>query len=235
MNLHSFLTAGTLFAIIFLLMSCGSTDNKEPDRFEDGIFIEILELIGSDVLDTIETELEMPIHRGEDPPLLDVTVVVRSPKLLKTNVPNDSNANQNYVNVYSRFHNQDSANYTINFDIAEPATGNPPSFGPGSFIIGNGNNFTVFGFHEIERSQGTVLILEIFSGILTDLGALSPHRTAFMINNGGVSGYIQNGTGRSFNQDLGLAEFVDWPGENQKIPDQNLREDSVFPGALNDL
>lgn len=240
------LSSGTPLSIVLIFIglfafACSSTDSgssDEPDGFEDGISEEIREFISDDQLEIIEKELEMPVHRGANPPdivamlspsgkfvssnMQDITVVMEPLLLLKTNVPNDEGRfgpGTQFADSYFRFRNQNMDNYTIDFDRTSPAL-DSPYIGEGSFVIGEDNRFTVFGPLESERTDGTSISLNIFSGIITNEGISEPHYTLIMIDDGGVSGVIPNDTGRSFEDGDNLAEVTDWLEQQEKLQNQ---------------
>lgn len=217
-------------ALFMLFISCGteSNDIDENERFEDGILTEINELLGEELMDILENELEMPIHRGDSPPDINssfgklkqqagITFLMSPTILLKTNVPQDEGVREpgsSFSDGYIRFSNQSAQNYTIDFDLTNP--GDAPYVGDGSYIIGQDNRFSVFGILESVRDEGTVITMNIFSGILTEDGISEPHYCFFMVDNGGVSGILPNGTGRSFEDADGFAVISAWPDQAGK-------------------
>lgn len=217
---------------IFLIPACG-TDNggEQGNSFEDGISRDVRELVGEDLLDVIENDLEIPIHRGDSPPDIvamlsqqaqkstfastEIVILMKPLLFLNANVPGDSHdPGDQFNDFYLRFSNQDMENYTIDFDHTHP--GSTPYFGAGSFIIGNGNDFSIFGSSESERQEGTILSVEIFSGTITSEGISSPYSGFIMVDNGGIDGIVPNGTGRSFEDGDELAEVSTWP-ESAKL------------------
>lgn len=216
--------------ITILLASCKKNSTNSPE-FEDGILIEISEKINPEILGIIENELDMPIHRGDNPPVVDATFVMNPYALHRTNVPSDAGRREpghRYAPLHLRLSGQNSENYTINFDTVHSTIGEAPAFGPGSFIIGNGNRFSIFGFQQQQFDGVTTTLLSILSGILEEDGISSPHHTLFMIDNGEVSGRIPNNTGRSFVHGNNKAPFTSWPGQQKQIL-QNTQEERSTP------
>lgn len=214
--------------ITFLLASCKKTGSSSPE-FEDGILIEISEKISPDILDIIENELDMPIHRGDNPPMVDGTFIMNPYVLHRTNVQNDREPGYLFAPLHMRLSGQNSENYTINFDTVHSTISEAPSFGPGSFIIGNGKRFSVFGFQQQQFDGVTIHLLSILSGILEEDGISSPHRLFFMIDNGGLSNRLPNNTGRSFVHGNNKAPFASWPGLQKQMV-QNTQEEMITPG-----
>lgn len=218
----------TIMLFIILISACGTDDESgEENRFENGISIEVRELVGEETLLIIEDELEIPVHRGDNPPdiaamlapevqksfLSENGVVIEMIPLnfLKSNIPNDGlEPGTRFNDFYLRFSNQDMDDYTVDFETIHP--GGNPYIGNTSLIIGNGNSFTIFGPSESQREGETILSVEIFSGTITDEGISSPYSGFIMVDNGGLSSLVDNGSGRSFEDGDGQAELSTWPG-----------------------
>lgn len=87
-----------LVLLIGLTISCNTTESNHEDRFYDGILIEVRELLGENILDMIENELDFPIHIITDSPYIlteiigsggnVLTVILDSTVLVKLNVAN---------------------------------------------------------------------------------------------------------------------------------------------------
>ncbi len=60
-----------VFTLVWFCVSCSSSTESDADLFKDGIHVDILERVGEETIDYIENELEVPIHRGDDPPDLE--------------------------------------------------------------------------------------------------------------------------------------------------------------------
>lgn len=187
----------TLFIIATLalffslnLISCGTdSEPDEPDFFEDGIHEEVLGIIGDELLDVIENELEMPIHRGSEPPNLNsvavktmatdevITFLISPMLLLNTTVPNDEGrfeTGRQFADTYFLLSNQNTEDYTIDFQTISTAA-DEPIVGEGSYIIGEEDRFTVFGPLERVTEDGTTLSMNMFSEVLIDEGVEEPY------------------------------------------------------------
>jgi hypothetical protein len=219
---HSRILANAFIAILVIaLTSCSSDDDnieQESEIFTNGILNAIVEIMGQENIDMIENELGMVIHRGENPPYMDDITVLFSPAILMvTNVPGDfATPGQTFNDAYIRMHNYNSENYTIRFDrgqLADPE----PHFGEGSYIVGEGNNFTVFGPQESSYPEGTVLSMNVFSGTLTEDGIADAFYALIMLDNAGNSGLIPNDTGRSFEDGDQFSEITEWPFDERGI------------------
>lgn len=210
-----FFTVAFFASICFAFVSCSSDDDSmSNDAFTDGILNMIIQIMGQENIDMVENDLEMIIHRGENPPNIDDITVLFSPAvLMATNVPGDfAFPGMTFDDAYIRMHNYNSENYTIRFDRGQD-TDPEPHFGEGSFIIGEGNNFTVFGPQESIHAEGTVLSMNVFSGTLTEDGIANAYYALIMLDNAGNSGLIPNDTGRSFEDGDQFSEATEWPYE----------------------
>ncbi len=205
---------GAFLAFLLVgLASCSSDDDSmSNDAFTDGILNTIIQIMGQENIDMIENDLEMIIHRGENPPNIDDITILFSPAvLMATNVPGDfAFPGQTFDDAYIRMHNYNSENYTIRFDRGQDVDPEP-HFGEGSFIIGEGNSFTVFGPQESTYPEGTVLSMNVFSGTLADGGIANAYYALIMLDNAGNSGLIPNDTGRSFEDGDQFSEATEWP------------------------
>lgn len=164
MAIQRIIQPARLVLLIGLTISCDTTESDHDDGFEGGIMIEVRELLGENILDVIENELDFPIHRGMDPPNIlaeitgsgrnTVTVILDPTVLVKSNVENENQSpDLEFADTFMRFSNQDFDNFRIKFDRTH--LGYEPFLGDYSFIIGEGKNFTVFG-PEYEEYDGGV-------------------------------------------------------------------------------
>jgi len=228
-----------LLVISFSLFitSCGllgSDDNDDTVELVDGLSPEIWDLVDEELISVLEDSLDMPIHRGDDPPNIlqalsgsaqkvinaeGVTVAMRPLMMVKTLVPNDRCADDrcNWFDLYILFNEQDFENneVTIRMRHAEESE----YTGIDGFISGNGNNFSIF-VEQVQDFDGKIVkMVSLFSGSATSEGIKDPHWGIVMIDNAGLEDRIPNGTGRSFKDGKDLAEVDEWPveDENAKI------------------
>ncbi len=228
----SLLTA-LLIVLSLSLLACGTeSEPDEPDFFENGIHQNVMELVDDELMDVIENELEMPIYRGANPPDLQsafggqakatgegITFMMSPLLLFNTNVPNDEgrfDQGTRFADSFFWFSNQNMQNYTVSFGRTSTAL-DTPYIGETSYIIGEDDRFTVFGPLERVEPEGTVLSMNIFSGILANGGVEDPHYSLIMIDDGGVSGVIPAETGRSFEDGDGFAEISEWPEQEKRV------------------
>lgn len=214
-----------LVSFCFAFIACSSDDDgagANNEDFTDGILNTIVDIMGQENIDMVENDLDMVIHRGDNPPNIDDITVLFSPAILhETTVPDDfAEPGQTFNDAYIRLHNYNNQDYTIRFDRGQDSD-NEPHFGEGSYIIGEGNNFTVFGPQESQYTEGTVLSMNVFSGTLTPNGIENAFYALIMIDNAGVSSLIENGTGRSFEDGDQFSESLEWPYDERRPMNTN--------------
>lgn len=218
---RNFLLALLTSLLLVVSISCKSSD-KNAVEFRDGISLPIWELLGDNLINVLENELDFPIYRGENPPDVEAillssgsspgesTVVMRPAILGKTNVPQDNiQPGDRFRDILIRIENQNMKNLTVQFDRI--VLGSPAFLGENSHIIGNGNQFTVFGKQEEIVEQDTVISVNFFSGIVEDGGITSAKGGIIVVENHGIGIYVPNGTGRLFEDEDGFAELDEWP------------------------
>jgi hypothetical protein len=237
-------TVSTLTLIILFLTtaSCdifSSSDEEEEIEsnveFPNGIHEGAWDFITQEILDIIEEDLEMPIHRGDDPPQFDHggsksvnvqsdelifdTYLISPVVLLASTVPDDPHSiGSTYPDTYIRIYNQDLRNHTVSLDVYEEGIGF--FHDPAAYIMGSEGYFTImstllgnyFGHDEIVGSA-------FYSGYLGQEAIADLHYNYFMIDNASDDAYIPNNSGRSMRDDWGVSELTTWP-ENaaQKSP-----------------
>ena len=178
-----------------------------PEREE--LTEDIYNIIPPDKLDVVK-ELGIEIHDGKNPPNIEGTYFASALQLVK----NTTGRNISELwNMYITFSEQDNTNLTINADYTvqtEPPVGTMSSKGTGSFIVGEGNKFTVFVDAVREQGGYTAKTVEIFTGEITAAGILNYYWAVMMIDDKGdpLNSWIENGTGYSKKDSDGFSERV---------------------------
>ncbi len=229
-----------LLAAMLLFSGCSDSSSSDSDEFEDGVRIEILDILGEENLEILENDLEMPIHRGQNPPDLlayynsvalnnknvnaGVSFVIQPLIMIESVVPDESRDPDSFWDLYIQFSDQDMDDYSILFEnrhVQEP-TGTAIA----SYIIGEDDEFTIAGEVVREREEGTSRTAQVFSGQLHEDGIAITHFAFIMIDNDDIEGLIPNGTGRTFIDGSGISEFADYPEE-----DENAQVKGDEPGS----
>lgn len=217
-----------------ILISCKSENNVNVE-FEDGISEPIRELLGENLLNVLENELNFPIHRGKNPPNVvarllssseaigQATVIMQPTILETTNVPGDGiQPGGRFRDTLFRFNNQDNKNLTVDFDRI--VLGSNPFLGDNSFIIGKGKKFSVFGKQLDIVEQDTVVSVNFLSGEIDDNGIRNAYGGIIVIDDKDIGIFIPSGTGRVFTDGDGFAELEKWPSTGEG---ENLSADIV--------
>jgi hypothetical protein len=170
---------------------------------------DIHNLIPDNILEAIE-DIGIEINGGKSPPNIEGTYFVDTLQLVKTTTGTDI-AKQ--WNKYVTFSGQDNTTLTINVDYTmqtENSSNPMSSKGPGSYIVGEGNKFTVVVDGTREQAGYTAKTVEIFSGEISDTGIINYHWAVMMIDNNGnpLDIWIQNSTGYTKKDGDGFSERV---------------------------
>lgn len=220
----------TSIILFFIISACGVNDSSDEEQegpeFIDGISEDVWELVSEEQLETIENELEMPIHRGADPPLFPAatnksqekddelifdTYLVEPVVLKASSVPNDPIPIESTMpNVYFRFQNQDPTDKTLSLSMYEEGLGTFSS--QKAPIIGNDGYFTIVSvltgaYFGNEQIEGLIFI----SGFLGQDAISELNYNIFMLDNSGDDDYIPNNSGRTFIDEWEISELTTWP------------------------
>jgi hypothetical protein len=188
------------------LVSCNNDDDDKAPA-DNGLSKEINDLVPAEVLQELKN-LGMPIHKGLNPPDLQLKFYCSPLVLKETNVNNDVyRPGYVFADYYGNFYEQNNDKLTIKMDYENgPETGT----GLGSFISGEGNNFSVFAEIHGEAQGDKARLIQILSGTITDTGIKDLHVGNFMLEGGDESEYwIDNGEGRILFDSDGMSEIID--------------------------
>jgi hypothetical protein len=165
--------------------------------------------IPNDILKAIEDNGQI-IYNGYNPPALEGKYRMSPSILVKSNFEDPYFPGHQFVDGILEFSGFNPDDLTLKIRITEGA-GAIEGEGFGSFISGEGNNFTVFVKVESTDSNGhEVLHADVYSGTLEPTGIRNLQRSFFMINDYGDpnSEYIENGQGRLAKDDDGFSEKI---------------------------
>lgn len=218
---------------LFFISSCDIIDSLKKDKdddnggdqieFVDGISRDILEFVSEEELSILEDTLGVQIYRGNNPPLINGSFKMSPVLLNNSNVPNDFAQGHRFADVYLKFYNQNDELFTIEIDKVEtnPTTDDiiSTSVGVGSYVIGDGNGFSIFAKIESQRATGEEsVMLQLYTGILTENGVQNLQSALLMLNNYGRNDiFIANGSGRSFVDGDEFSEQAEFPTSKMAI------------------
>lgn len=154
--------------------------------------------------------LGMPIHTGDKPPKIEGIYRI-SPEILKaSNIPNDSYPiGERFEDITIKYHNQNNNDLTVKVDYNQ-GEGSNTGHDLAAFIVGTGNNFTIFAKVDGVMDGQEYIGVEVYSGTITQEGIKNLYTATFMIDDKGDSGdiLIENGQGRVFSDGDRISESV---------------------------
>jgi len=186
------LLVSLILSSILMLSSCEKDDNT-PEVNEDGLTRDVTDLVPQEILDEME-DLGLPIYGGIDPPNIEGRFVASPFILLASNRQSDIPGDQ-FQDYYVTFKEQDDRELTIMMDYEN---GSEMGNGLGSFIVGDGNRFSVFVEVISENNGETASVVNVISGEISETGIKDFYFANFMLDNkGNPSNYwIEEGEGR---------------------------------------
>lgn len=176
----------------------------------------IEQVIPKEILETMEPYIT--IYEGDSPPVVEGVYVI-SPNVISYDSTNGFDAGELFADHYLKFSNQDILKNTLDFEGKEVVDGRTISYegGPGAFISGTGDNFTVFFdvsgtayFDEYNVDYTEALVI---SGTLTSTGIKNAEYSFVLTWKGDdPKPYaIKKGDFRVFKDNDGLASKATWP------------------------
>lgn len=198
-------------SVICFFSSCMVAEHDVVPQCEiqaNGLSRAINDLVPEEILAKM-VALGMPINTGGVPPKIDGNQYKGSPMILKaTNIVGESTGRQ-IKDFFVTFSEQNNNSLTVKIDFT---TGTESGTGVGSYMAGNGNNFTIFSqvdVEDVKQVQGvkskTVMVI---SGKWTSTGIEDLHTSVFMLDDKGDPNdvWIEVGEGRIFYDRDGFSE-----------------------------
>jgi hypothetical protein len=175
---------------------------------------DVQNLIPLDILEAIE-DLGIEINEGKNPPNIEGTYFISTLELVRSTAETSITTQWD---KYVTFSGQDNTTLTINADYTMQVENSPfpmSSKGPGSYLVGEDNKFTVVVDGTREQGGYTAKTVEIFSGEISETGIINYHWAVMMIeNNGNPLGiWIENSTGYAKRDSDGFSERVKSNGD----------------------
>jgi len=209
-----------VFGIFFAACEDEENDSKDDQKVEENGFTEE---INSFLPDSIITEMEdlgMILNTGGSPTgvegIYDVTPFV----LDSSNISSDYSG-MVFLDLRFKLYDQNNEDLTIKVDYVN---GPEEGSGLGSFIVGEGNKFTIVSEVTTVALSDTADVAMLFSGELKDDGIQDFYYANFMLENNEGSYFIENGQGRVGYDSDGFSEKVDSLKSIEKdISDKSLK------------
>ncbi len=147
----------------------------------NGLSDDVNDLIPDSLLTVLE-DLDMPINEGFDPPNIEGRFSMTPLILKSSNIPEDE-IGRSFSDLELEFFDQNPQDLTIQVKSTQ---GDASGAATGSFIVGQGNDFSVFVELNISDSQGSNRKLGIvYSGSITSGGIIDFHCAHLMLNDYG--------------------------------------------------
>ena len=165
----------------------------------------ILEKISPEMMAKIQAQ-GMPIYGGNNPPNVEGTYLFTE-FILKSSTNPQGGAADQVGHKFADFKLTLSDQTTYNIKMSY-VNGPEHGEGIGSFIVGEGENFTVVAELDIKLNGAPAKVVIIISGTLTANGINNAHYANFMLDNYGNTGFMNNEEGRIIIDKDGLAGKV---------------------------
>ncbi len=165
---------------------------------ENGLIDSIGLFITDTILNVITDQLDIPIHEGLNPPNIEGTFLVSPNALFSTNIPDDPDIGYIFDDATITFSNQNQQDLTVRVSEEQ---GSGFGNGDGSYILGEGNKFSVFSeINEYSDVTGYSTLARVYSGEISQDGIINFHCALLMLDDhGDPSGtLIEIGQGRGF-------------------------------------
>lgn len=187
---------------------------SEPQSFTTPSRID--QVVPEDIRQTMEPYIT--IYEGNTPPQVE-GVYLMSPKTLTFDYTGQYDVGEKFADHYIKFTNQDYHNNTLDYVGEEVYDGRvlSKSEGPGAFISGTGDNFTVFfnvrGTTYFDDYNVDTTEALIISGTMTSTGVKDAEYSFVLISKSSdpKPHVINAGDFRVFKDSDGLAETASWP------------------------
>lgn len=175
------------------------------------------QVIPEDIREQMEPFI--PIYDGNNPPTIEGVFVIDSPEVVHDTTNNYKKGDTGFTPIYLRFLNQDFMNNTLDYEERDVYNGKVvgESSGPGAFISGEGNNFSVFfsttGVNHYDKYDISIKTSLVISGTKTDSG-IQDVRYAFVLTDKGADPdhhIMDKGGFRVFKDSDDYASKATWP------------------------
>jgi hypothetical protein len=221
-----------LFVVGIIATNCKKDETN--DLIEaNGLSRDINDFISEEILNILDS-LGMPINTGGNPANIEGTYLISPMVLTESNRPFDV-IGKTYADKTFTFFDQNNDNLTLTTALTQ---GGGVGEGLGSFIVGNGNNFSVFvRIKKVNQEHNdSTLTTQIFSGTITSDGIGNIYNALVMLDDYGDPNnhYIAIGDARVFYDEDGFSERVDEEKSiNMNAQDEAIANKGSLPEELN--
>jgi len=189
----------TYFSILILAVLVGFISCDTVNKYTMRLAVDrepvesISNVVPNHILETVKN-LGLEIYNGKNPPNIEGTYFIAYLQLVKNNTrTNIAEQWEKYV-TFSR---QNNALQSINADYTMQTSHNYPmsSKGPGAFVFGEDNKFTVVVLGTREQGRYTAETIEFYSGEISSDGIINYQWAVSMVDDKGdpLNIWIENG------------------------------------------
>ena len=193
-----------VFGIFFSACEEEENDSTDDQKVEENGFTEEINDFLPDSIITEMEELGMILNTGGSPSDVEGIYEVTPFVLDSSNISSDYSG-MAFADLRFKLYDQNNEDLTIKVDYVN---GPEEGSGLGSFIVGEGNKFTVVSEVTTVAYSDTAVAAMLFSGELQDDGINEFYYANFMIENNESSYFIKNGQGRVIYDSDGFSEEV---------------------------
>lgn len=172
----------------------------------NGLTPNINNLVPTYILDEMK-QLGMDINTGGNPPNI-ANSYYASPFILEASNIEDDTVGYTFASFYFKFYDLNFENLTLKLNSKNA---DEESIGIGSFLAGNGSDFTVFSKVVATRNGEDADLIYVISGTIVNGGIENMQFSNFMLDNKGnpTGSWIDNGSGRVIHDSDGFSPIVD--------------------------
>jgi hypothetical protein len=228
MNTKFYYILTALFLVGIFTTSCNKDETNDLIE-SNGLSRAINDFIPQDILDILDS-LGMPINTGGNPANIEGAFLFSKSVLVSSNIESDNPGSQ-FNDIMLSFLNQNNEELTLTTEYIEDNTSQEGA-GYGSFIVGDGDFFSVFAKNKTYDSQynDSVFSTFVFSGKIETEGIEDLHIALVVLDDYGDPNnhYIPVGSTRVFHDEDGFSERT----EDVKSSHKNIFPISNHSGLL---
>ena len=187
-----------LFGIIIQFNSCYiDRKNIVPDLNEWGLTGDISDIISDDIVEAM-VDLGMPIYGGVNPPSFENASYFITPFILTASTRSQDELGEKYNDFTLTLSEYNLDDLTI---MVRKESNSTISTGIGSFLVGEGDDFSIFtALYSVRDNGSKSASVRVISGTLTNTGIVNYYESLFLTDDFGDvnSDLIEIGDGRVF-------------------------------------
>lgn len=163
--------------VVLTLIGILSFSSCKKEKDFDGSRINVESFLGSEVVEAMD-DIGLTLFYGEKPPQIEGSFLINPAELKSSTVPADPETHT-FDDLVASFKNQNNKDLTLDYEGDEFYEN---SVGQGTFIAGDGDNFTVYMKTKTTTILGgEALTAFIISGKMSSEGIVDTEVAVFMI------------------------------------------------------